>query len=226
MTPPKRPARHKPAARRRFVDACVISLRDSVERRKAFRANNPALEFEFVEAVDGRAISDDMLRHSGLFAPGLPYTRGAYGVAMTTYRLWTAIAAGDELMTIAEDDTIFRADFHDATLAYLRAHPDAHEFVAWGYNFDSILRGSIFNGRTPVTICFDEALLGKSVDAFRADRSPVLMMNCSSSTAFARTRSRRPAPASCSIAAFRCSRRSCSRMVWAANCRTTGLTSR
>lgn len=163
-----------PSVRRRVS---VISLRDSVERREAFRANNPALKFEFVEAVDGRAISDDMLRHSGLFAPGLPYTRGAYGIAMTTYRLWTAIAAGDELVTIAEDDAIFRADFHDATLAYLRAHPDVHDFVAWGYNFDSILRGSIFNDRTPVTICFDEASLGQSVDAFRADRSPVLMMN-------------------------------------------------
>lgn len=168
------PAGPEPVVRRRVS---VISLGDSVERREAFRANNRDLEFEFVDAVDGRALSDVELRESSLFAPDLPYTRGAYGIAMTTHRLWTEIAAGDEMVTIAEDDAIFRSDFHEVTETYLRTHRNVHDFLAWGYNFDSILRGTIFNDRTPVTMCFDEASLTRSVDAFQGDRGPVLMMN-------------------------------------------------
>lgn len=155
----------------------VISLADSHARRAAFRANNPGLEFSFVDAVDGRALSDDAIARSGLFAPGLPYTRGAIGIAMTTHRLWTEIADGDALVTIAEDDAIFRPDFNDAAMQFLSAHRDRYEFIAWGYNFDSILRGAIFNSRTPVTMRFDEAALTQAVDDFRTDRGPVLVMN-------------------------------------------------
>ena len=36
----------------------VISLRRSHARRHAFRVNNPHLDFEFVDAIDGRALSD------------------------------------------------------------------------------------------------------------------------------------------------------------------------
>ncbi|MGU3782322.1 glycosyltransferase family 25 protein [Burkholderia metallica] len=155
----------------------VISLRRSDARRHAFRANNPHLDFEFVDAIDGRALSDEDIAASGLFAPGLPYTRGAFGIAMTTHRLWTDIAAGSERVTIAEDDAIFRPDFHDATLQFLRDNPGRHDFVAWGYNFDSILRGSIFNSRTPVTMRFDEAALTDAIGDFQNDRGPVLVMN-------------------------------------------------
>ncbi|WP_256097630.1 glycosyltransferase family 25 protein [Burkholderia cenocepacia] len=166
--------RHAPAVHRTVR---VISLIDSHARRAAFRANNPGLDFTFVDAVDGRALSNDAIARSGLFAPELPYTRGAIGVAMTTHRLWTEIAEGDTLVTIAEDDAIFRPDFNEAATQFLSAHPDRYEFVAWGYNFDSILRGSIFNSRTPVTMRFDEAALAQAVDDFRSDRGPVLVMN-------------------------------------------------
>lgn len=177
----ERTARHAGVAPRRDSTVrrrvSVISLHDSHARRDAFRTNNPALDFEFVAAVDGRVLSNADIADSGLFAPGLSYTRGAYGIALTTHRLWTEIAAGDECVTIAEDDAIFRPDFHDVTLDFLRANPDAHDFVAWGYNLDSILRGTIFNSRTPVTMHFDETALAQSIDAFRTDRSAVLMMN-------------------------------------------------
>ncbi|WP_376712896.1 glycosyltransferase family 25 protein [Burkholderia sp.] len=155
----------------------VISLQDARGRRDAFRANNRALDFEFVDAIDGRALSDADIAASGLFADGLPYSRGAIGIAMTTHRLWTDIAAGNELVTIVEDDAIFRPDFNDAAMQFLAAHADCCDFVAWGYNFDSILRGTIFNNRTPVTMRFDEAALAQAVDDFRADRGPVLVMN-------------------------------------------------
>ncbi|WP_321859755.1 glycosyltransferase family 25 protein [Burkholderia cenocepacia] len=155
----------------------VISLPGERGRRDTFRANNPELDFEFVDAVDGRALSDADIVDSALFADGLPYTRGAIGIAMTTHRLWTDIAAGDALVTIVEDDAIFRPDFNDAAMQFLAAHADRYDFVAWGYNFDSILRGAIFNSRTPVTMRFDEAALAQAVDDFRSDRGPVLVMD-------------------------------------------------
>ncbi len=155
----------------------VISLADERGRRDAFRANNPNLDFAFIDAVDGRALSDATIEESGLFAPGLPYTRGAIGIAMTTHRLWTAIASGDALVTVAEDDAIFRPDFDETAMRFLHEHADRYDFVAWGYNFDSILRGSIFNSRTPVTMRFDDASLAQTVEDFRTDRGPVLVMN-------------------------------------------------
>ncbi|WP_254616565.1 glycosyltransferase family 25 protein [Burkholderia metallica] len=155
----------------------VISLRGERGRRDAFRANNPELDFEFVDAVDGRALSEADIAASALFEDGLPYTRGAIGVAMTTHRLWTDIAAGNELVTIVEDDAIFRPDFNETAMQFLAAHADRYDFVAWGYNFDSILRGAIFNSRTPVTMRFDEAALAQAVDEFRGDRGPVLVMD-------------------------------------------------
>ncbi|AOI89455.1 glycosyl transferase [Burkholderia pseudomultivorans] len=168
------PARPAPAVSRTLR---VISLNDARGRRGAFAAQNPDLDFAFVDAVDGSALTDADIADSGLFAPGLPYTRGALGIAMTTHRLWTEIAAGDELVTIAEDDAIFRPDFDVTATQFLRAHAEHYDFVAWGYNFDSILRGTIFNDRTPVTMRFDEAALAQAVDDFRTDRGPVLVMN-------------------------------------------------
>lgn len=110
----------------------VISLQGERGRRDAFRANNPTLAFEFVDAIDGRALSDDDIARSGLFAPALPYTRGAIGIAMTTHRLWTDIAAGSELVTIVEDDAIFRPDFDETAMQFLAAHAGRYDFVAWG----------------------------------------------------------------------------------------------
>lgn len=168
------PANRAPAVSRTLR---VISLNDTRGRRDAFAAQNPDLDFAFVDAVDGSALTDADIADSELFAPGLPYTRGAFGIAMTTHRLWTGIAAGDELVTIAEDDAIFRPDFHGAATHFLRDHAEHYDFVAWGYNFDSILRGTIFNNRTPVTMRFDEAALAQAVDDFRSDCGPVLVMN-------------------------------------------------
>ncbi|WP_322037525.1 glycosyltransferase family 25 protein [Burkholderia cepacia] len=168
------PVSHAPAVSRTLR---VISLNDARGRRDAFAAQNPNLDFAFVDAVDGSALPDAEIAGSGLFAPGLPYTRGAFGIAMTTHRLWTEIASGGEWVTIAEDDAIFRPDFHVAATQFLRTHADRYDFVAWGYNFDSVLRGTIFNDRVPVTMRFDEAALAQAVDDFRTDRGPVLVMN-------------------------------------------------
>ena len=154
----------------------VISLASATGRRAAFVQNNPGLDFAFREAVDGRALVASGRLDPAIFAPGLRYTPGAYGIAATTHGLWTEIAAGEKIVTIAEDDAIFRPDFHAMAADLARQQADEFDFIAWSYNFDSIVRVSLFDGRVPCKMSFNQDILRASLQEFRADRSPVLLL--------------------------------------------------
>src|SRR6478609_9621787 len=89
----------------------VISLERSVERRAEFARRNPRLAYEFFNAVDGAALSSQAVADTGLFQPGLDYTAGAYGVALSHHALWNEAIGAGQALTIAEDDAVFREDF-------------------------------------------------------------------------------------------------------------------
>lgn len=150
----------------------VISLASAGVRRSIFEARNPRLKFEFVDAVDGSESAGHPLA-SKLFDANLSYTPGACGIAMTTYRLWTEIAQGNEIVTIAEDDAIFRSDFHEASESIFRQYKNHADFVTWGYNFDSIVRMALFDGNVQCCTLFDQDAMRNSVDNFLADLRPV-----------------------------------------------------
>ncbi|MEI7292943.1 glycosyltransferase family 25 protein [Paraburkholderia tropica] len=150
----------------------VTSLANAGIRRSLFEEQNPRLNFEFVDAIDGRESADHPLARE-LFDANLSYTPGARGVAMTTYRLWTEIAQGDEIVTIAEDDAIFRSDFNEFSESIFRQYKNCVHFVAWGYNFDSIVRMALFDGNVQCCTVFDQDAMRNSVDNFLADRRPV-----------------------------------------------------
>lgn len=154
----------------------VISLTSSADRRAAFVQNNPGLDFAFRDAVDGRKLVASGDLDPAIFAAGLRYTPGAYGIAATTHGLWTEIAAGDKIVTIAEDDAIFRPDFRVAAADLMRHKTDGFDFITWGYNFDSIVRVGMFNGRVPGKMSFNQDILRASLHEFRADRSPVVLL--------------------------------------------------
>ncbi|GLU33277.1 glycosyltransferase family 25 protein [Trinickia caryophylli] len=151
----------------------VISLPTAQARREAFARQNTALDYVFHDAIDGRALVPP--EHRDLFADGLDYSPGAYGIAMTTWQLWKAVAEDGQTVTIAEDDAIFRSDFQD-TMAGLMRQCEPFDLVTWGYNFDSVLRLAMFDGRVPCVTAFDQNLLHGSIDAFRMDRCPVVLM--------------------------------------------------
>ena len=46
-----------------------------------------------------------------LLDKNLPYTDGAIGCALSHYQLWNLSIEKNEVLTIAEDDAIFRYDF-------------------------------------------------------------------------------------------------------------------
>jgi glycosyl transferase family 25 len=89
----------------------VISVVDAFERRQTFAKNNAHLDFEFVEAVNGRPLDFDKIPMPDVFDPQLKYTKGAIGCALSHIGLWRRAANEEYPLTIAEDDAIFRHDF-------------------------------------------------------------------------------------------------------------------
>ncbi|KVR25336.1 hypothetical protein WK13_31750 [Burkholderia ubonensis] len=110
-----------------------------------------------------------------VFAEGLRYTPGAYGIAATSFRLWTEIATGDKIVTIAEDDAIFRPDFHAVLMDLRQQLVGDFDFVTWGYNFDSVVRAGLFENQVPCRMTFNQDALRVSLTAFRTDRCQVTL---------------------------------------------------
>lgn len=101
------------------MKAYVINLRRDVERRRLCEqrlAAAPMLDVEFIEAVDGRAMSEAERRKAfdyERFAQRkhcLP-TPGEAGCALSHYKVWQRIADGnDDVVLVLEDDITFIGD--------------------------------------------------------------------------------------------------------------------
>lgn len=144
----------------------VISLRRSEERRFSFSEANKRLDYEFFDAVDGVALSDDEKRDVRYFARDLDYSQGAYGCALSHIRLWERCADSQETLTIAEDDAVFRADFeHEANRVIASLSPD-WDMILWGWNFDSILGLEFMKNVSPAFMRFDQDQMRQGIDFF------------------------------------------------------------
>ena len=144
----------------------VISLERSTERREEFRRRNGHIDYEFFNAFDGAALPPDAITGTGLFQPGLPYTVGAYGAALSHYRLWDEAARMDCPLTVAEDDAIFRLDFAQTHTALLNRLSADWDIVLWGWNLDSILAMQLTPG-VGTAMYFDYAKLLESIEKFQ-----------------------------------------------------------
>jgi glycosyl transferase, family 25 len=144
----------------------VISLERSVERRAEFRRYNSHLGYEFVDAIDGATLHPDVISRLGLFKPGLSYKAGAYGVALSHYRLWDETVHTGRPLTVAEDDAIFRLDFARTHTALLAGLPADWDLVLWGWNLDSVLAMQIMPGVSS-TMYFDYLQLLEKVEEFQ-----------------------------------------------------------
>jgi len=143
----------------------VISLERTPERRAAFARRNPHLDYIFFDAVDGAALTAEAVAASGLFRPGLSYTRGAYGVALSHHALWQKAVAQGEPLTVAEDDAIFREDFAAAQAELLAGLQPGWDMVLWGWNFDSVLALRVLPG-VPAAMAFDQKALLAALPGF------------------------------------------------------------
>jgi len=154
----------------------VISLERSAERRQAFARHNPHLPFEFVPAVDGRAMSPEEVAKTGLFAPGLNYTPGAHGCALSHLRLWDECIASQTPMTIAEDDAIFRHDFLAQAESALARLPQDWDIVMWGWNLDFVLSLVFMPGVSSSITRFEQDRMREAIPRFQAMSDPPTLL--------------------------------------------------
>lgn len=150
----------------------VISLPRSTDRRDNFKRNNPNLDYEFFDAVDGRSLTESEIQQSKIFDPTLTYSPGAYGCAMSHMKLWGECVANGESIVIAEDDAIFRNDFSAIHDDIVNSLPKNWDFVLWGWNFDFWLQMDLMPEIASTAIRFDQEELRKNIKNFQLSRKP------------------------------------------------------
>lgn len=145
----------------------VIHLERSVEREQAFVVNNPGLDFEFFKAIDGRELNKADMAQTGLFEGDLPYTAGAYGLALTHLKLWEKAIASNQMQTIAEDDAIFRADFAEQAKRCISRLGNDWDLVLWAWNFDAVLSLNLMPEVSPMDMYTSQMQMRARIDTFK-----------------------------------------------------------
>lgn len=151
----------------------VISLERSVDRRTSFSTLNEHIDFEFVSAVDGQMVSENILNDDQLFQNPLPFlTKGAIGCALSHLNMWDLVIKTNVPLTIAEDDAIFRRDFLEESNHTLSRLPPDWDVILWGWNFDSILSVRALPNIAPIVMLSNQKELRKNVPVFIEQETP------------------------------------------------------
>jgi glycosyl transferase family 25 len=157
-------------------DIQVISLRRTPERRAAFAALHGHLRYAFFDAVDGNVVSTDVLFDYRLFEPGLRYSPGAVGCALSHHALWERAEQAAAPLTVAEDDAIFRLDFAAQSQQAIERLPPGWDIVMWGWNFDAVMALGEMPGIAPLTVLSNQNELRRNIEPFRALEGPANLL--------------------------------------------------
>lgn len=151
----------------------VISLQRSQERRNQFIKANPGLRYDFVDGVDGRLLDDAQLQDREVFSENLAFpSAGAFGCALSHRALWLKACTDQTMITVVEDDALFRADFAQRAQACIESLDADWDLIMWGWNFDAMLSIQVLDGLSSMVIS-DQDALRKRLDRFVASKSPV-----------------------------------------------------
>ena len=117
----------------------VVNLNRQPEKYENFRKLNAGtnIAFERFEASEGASLSPQDALGMNLVVSGAQFTPGAVGCAASHFRIWQQTAQSEVPALVFEDDAIIRNDIIER-LDFLR-RLDAWDYVALGYNTDSIL---------------------------------------------------------------------------------------
>lgn len=146
----------------------VISLASSIDRRERFSKENAHAAFTFFDAVEGKQFQPRMAAMPELFAPGLPYTAGAVGCALSHLALWREVVASGRPMTILEDDAVLRHDFEEQSARVVASLSPGWDIVVWGWNFDSILALNVMPNVSTTVMHFNQNQLRAAMRGFQA----------------------------------------------------------
>jgi glycosyl transferase, family 25 len=150
------------------MDTYVINLDRSEDRLREFRRqNNHMPEIHRFSAIDGSTIDRDRLIESNTFAPGLHYTDGAVGAALSHLFFWEAAKSENAAITVCEDDAILHRRFPDLSARFLAALDDDWDLVLWGWNFDSILLFDLMPGVSPCLATFNQEQMRAGAQIFQ-----------------------------------------------------------
>jgi GR25 family glycosyltransferase involved in LPS biosynthesis len=135
--------------------------------------NAGVAEFRRFAATDGKSIDASIVTHPDVVEPGVSYSSGALGNALSHKRFWEECVARDEAMTIAEDDAVFNAHFSaSAEKVVAGVRPD-WDLVLWGWNFDSVLQIEVLPGLSEAVMHFTARRLSEKLADFQtADLTP------------------------------------------------------
>lgn len=152
----------------------VISLERTPERRAIFAQTNSHIDYAFVDAVDGKALSAQQLHDKTIIDPEVHaiYRPGAFGCALSHLHLWNSVISEQQAMTIAEDDAVFRLDFMQQSSALLAQLPEDWDIVLWGWNMDTQLSVHALPSIAPVMILTGEQQLRKNIHRFQQLHTP------------------------------------------------------
>ncbi|QWE26840.1 glycosyltransferase family 25 protein [Polynucleobacter sp. AP-Ainpum-60-G11] len=155
----------------------VINLKRSTSRKEQFIKNNPNVNYSFHEGVDGSTLSKKFLAESGLFDGRLPYTKGAFGCALSHLSLWEEAINTNRAITVIEDDVILRADFEPEHNKMIDSIGGGWDIVLWGWNFDHVLSVNVMPDISPVIMIFNQQQLRNSVPNFYNSKSSSTLMS-------------------------------------------------
>ncbi len=145
----------------------VISLKHSINRRKYFSQTNDSIKYEFIDAIDGNQIPRNQLSNPELFIQPLPFpSKGAYGCALSHMTLWDLAIEKNSPLTIAEDDAVFRKDFHYQSEKFISSLPEDWDFILWGWNFKGSFVVKNFAGTATAAMSFNEDELRRNIGNF------------------------------------------------------------
>jgi glycosyl transferase, family 25 len=127
----------------------VINLKRQPEKYEHFLKLNAGARIPFAqfEACDGAQLSEDEIAAKKIAVPGLKFTRGSIGCALSHRDIWQQVAMGNEPVLVFEDDTAIRDDFNEV-YPRLLASLESWDYLTFGYNTDSILDIEIARGMT------------------------------------------------------------------------------
>jgi glycosyl transferase, family 25 len=150
----------------------LINLDRSTDRLAEFTAANWHLDdLRRFPAVDGNGQDLAALVANRTFGPGVAeiYGAGAVGAALSHLALWDQAIAGEETLTVCEDDAIFNHHFVASAQRVIAALPPDWDFILWGWNFDSFLLFELMPGVSPCLACFDEEQMRAGVGRFQRE---------------------------------------------------------
>ncbi|WP_249133120.1 glycosyltransferase family 25 protein [Bradyrhizobium sp. AUGA SZCCT0182] len=117
----------------------VINLDRSTKRWELFNDRNKNLgPYTRYSAVDGHMVDRSSLETEGIIAPGLDYSPGALGCALSHIRLWQQAVDQNVPLTIFEDDAFGHPQFNEHWRTVAAQLPDDWDAVLWGYVYDPL----------------------------------------------------------------------------------------